>query len=49
MLSNWVRTVHCDYFAPLWKRIKEELPKISVIHCNETAIQVLKEHGCLQL
>lgn len=44
-LANWVLAVHRDCFAPLWKHMKEELLKSSVIHCDETTVQVLKEPG----
>lgn len=44
-LANWVLAVHRDYFAPLWKHMKAELLKSSVIHCDETTVQVLKEPG----
>lgn len=44
-LANWVVTVHRDYLAALWKHMKTELLNSSVIHCDETTVQVLKERG----
>ncbi|MBO7253075.1 MAG: IS66 family transposase [Ruminococcus sp.] len=44
-LANWVLAVDRDYFAPLWKHMKTELLKSSVLHCDETTVQVLKEPG----
>ena len=44
-LANWVLAVHRDYFSSLWKHMKTELLKSSVLHCDEPTVQVLKELG----
>jgi len=44
-LVNWVVAVCRDYFASLWKHVKTELLNSSVIRCDETMVQGLKELG----
>ena len=44
-MSNWVITVAQMYLKIIWKKMKEYLLKLPVIHADETALQVNKEPG----
>ena len=42
-LSNWVIYAAENFFAPIYGRMKDELLTCSVIHADETVVQVLNE------
>lgn len=42
-MANWVVQVSDIYLRPLWKLFREEMVTQSVIHADETVLQVLKE------
>lgn len=44
-LSNWVIYAAENFFAPIYDRMKAELLTCSVIHADETVVQVLHEPG----
>jgi len=44
-LANWIIRSSNDWLLPLWERMKFHLLKQSVIHADETVVQVLKEKG----
>ena len=44
-MSNWVITVAQMYLKIIWKKMKEYLLKLPVIHADETVLQVNKEPG----
>ena len=44
-MSKWVITVAQMYLKIIWKKMKEYLLKLPVIHADETALQVNKEPG----
>ena len=46
-LSNWVIHAAEHFFAPIYERMKNELLTCSVIHADETVVQVLSEPGRL--
>ena len=44
-MANWVMLVADTYFRLFWQRTKEELLTQSVIHADETVLQVLKKEN----
>lgn len=46
-LANWVIQTSQNWLKPLYRRLKKALLESSVIHADETVIQVLKEDGKL--
>ena len=46
-MANWVIQCSQTWLKPLYKHMKQELLTHSVIHADETAVQVLKEEGKL--
>lgn len=44
-MANWIIRVSEDHLKPVADRLREELLKRDVIHCDETPVQVLKENG----
>lgn len=44
-MANWVIRCSEDYFSKLVDRLKEEMLKQKVLHCDETYVKVLKEDG----
>ena len=44
-LANWVITLAEMYLKIIWKKMKEYLLKLPVIHADETVLQVNKEPG----
>ena len=44
-MANWVIQCSQSWLKPLYKHMKQELLTHSVIHADETAVQVLKEDG----
>ena len=44
-MANWVIQCSQSWLKPLYKHMKQELLTHSVIHADETVIQVLKEEG----
>lgn len=44
-MGNWIIRCAEDYFAPVVERLRSELVKRDVLHCDETPLQVLKEEG----
>jgi len=44
-MANWIIRCSEDYFDPLIKRLRDELLKRDIVHCDETPVQVLKEEG----
>lgn len=44
-LANWIIRSSNDWLAPLWDKMKLHLLEQTVIHADETVIQVLKEEG----
>ena len=44
-MANWVIRCSQDYFKPIVEKLKEELLKRDIVHCDETPVQVLKEEG----
>ena len=44
-LANWVIQTSKNWLKPLYRRLKKALLESSVIHADETVIQVLKEDG----
>ena len=44
-LANWVITTADLYLKDIWDKLKEHLLKLSVIHADETPLQVNKEPG----
>ena len=44
-MANWVIRCSEDYFTPVIERLREELLKRDIVHCDETPVQVLKEKG----
>lgn len=44
-LSNWVIYAAENFFEPIYKQMKAELLSCSVIHADETVVQVLHEPG----
>lgn len=44
-LSNWVIYAAENFFEPIYKQMKAELLTCSVIHADETVVQVLNEPG----
>lgn len=42
-MANWVIRCSEDYFSKLVDRLKEEMLKQKVLHCDETYVKVLKE------
>ena len=44
-MANWVIRCSDDYFSKLVLRLKAEMLKEKVLHCDETYVKVLKEDG----
>ena len=44
-MANWVIRCSDTWLKPLYKHMKRELLTHSVIHADETVVQVLKEDG----
>lgn len=44
-MSNWVIQCAQTWLKPLYRRMKKTLLECSVIHADETVVQVLKEEG----
>lgn len=44
-MANWVIRCSEDYFSKLVSRLKEEMLKQKVLHCDETYVKVLKERN----
>ena len=44
-MANWIIRSSEDYLMPVVHRLREELLKRDIIHCDETPVQVLKEDG----
>lgn len=44
-MANWVIRCSQSWLKPLYKHMKQELLTHSVIHADETVVQVLKEDG----
>lgn len=44
-MANWVIQCSQSWLKPLYKHMKQELLTHSVIHADETVVQVLKEDG----
>ena len=42
-MSNWLLTVTELYLDPIWKRMHEKLLKETILHADETTLQVLRE------
>lgn len=44
-MANWIIRSSEDHLMPVVSRLREELLKRDIIHCDETPVQVLKEEG----
>lgn len=44
-MANWIIRSSEDHLMPIVNRLREELLKRDIIHCDETPVQVLKEDG----
>lgn len=44
-MANWVIRCSEDYFSKLVSRLKEEMLKQKILHCDETYVKVLKERN----
>lgn len=44
-MANWIIRSSEDYLMPVVNRLREELLKRDIVHCDETPVQVLKEEG----
>ena len=44
-MANWIIRSSQDHLMPVVNRLREELLKRDIIHCDETPVQVLKEEG----
>ena len=44
-LANWVIEVSRRWLRPLYRLMRKHLPKLDVLHADETVVQVLKEDG----
>ena len=44
-LANWVIQCTQSWLKPLYRHMKQQLLEQSVIHADETVVQVLKEDG----
>jgi len=44
-LANWIIRSATEWLVPLWETMKSHLLKQTVVHADETVIQVLKEEG----
>lgn len=44
-MANWIIRSNEDHLMPIVNRLREELLKRDIIHCDETPVQVLKEDG----
>lgn len=44
-MANWIIYAAEEWLNPLWKRMKQRLLQQSVIHADETVVQVLREPG----
>ena len=44
-MANWVIQCSQSWLKPLYKHMKQEFLTHSVIHADETVVQVLKEDG----
>lgn len=43
-MANWIIRCSEDYFSKFVKRLKSEMLKEEVLHCDETYVKVLREH-----
>ncbi len=44
-MANWIIRSSEDHLMPVVNRLREELLKRDIVHCDETPVQVLKEEG----
>ena len=44
-MANWLLKASKDWLEPLFEEMKQKLLKHSVLHVDETTVQVLKEPG----
>lgn len=44
-MANWVIRCSEDYFSKLVSRLKEEMLKQKILHCDDTYVKVLKERN----
>jgi transposase len=44
-MSNWLLRCAEDYLTPIYARLKEQLLQETVLHADETTLQVLREEG----
>jgi hypothetical protein len=44
-MANWIIRCSKDWLMPVVKRLRQELLKRDIIHCDETLVQILKEQG----
>ena len=44
-MANWIIRSSEDHLMPVVTRLREELLKRDIVHCDETPVQVLKEEG----
>lgn len=44
-MANWMIRCSEDYFSKLTERLKSEMLKEKVLHCDETYVKVLREQG----
>lgn len=44
-MANWIIRCSQDWLMPVVERLRQELLKQDIIHCDETPVQVLKEPG----
>jgi transposase len=44
-MANWIIRCSQDWLSPVADFLKKELLKRSIVHCDETPVQVLKEQG----
>ncbi len=44
-MANWIIRCSQDYLYPVIGYLREQLLKRTILHCDETPVQVLKEEG----
>lgn len=44
-MSNWILHASDDWLKPIYDKLHEQLCQVSVLHADETTLQVLKEPG----
>lgn len=44
-MSNWLIRCTEDYLVPVWQQLKSQLLQSSILHADETTLQVLHEEG----